>query len=111
MKCEQCNEQSDYVTSPNQVCLNCRNENLRETQSQRPTGADQHEIIPAVHFDNIVWDCDEEQEQHLPVNITVNNWDTEKLGDPAIDGADYLSNEYGFCVIGFWVEKALNQAT
>ena len=47
---------------------------------------------------NIDWDTDDEPIEDLPTEVTIN----EEIEPDAI--ADYLSDQYGFCVKGFCVE-------
>lgn len=58
---------------------------------------------------NIIWDVDNEVEKDdLPESVIIENPSQEMLED--LNGysdqiADYLSDEYGFCVQGFLTEK------
>lgn len=52
-------------------------------------------------FFNIRWDTDGEQ-VNLPKEVTFH----APYGfEPSMEGADYLSDTYGFCVFGFEFEK------
>ncbi len=75
MKCEQCNQPSDYVTSSNPVCVNCRNRNLRETSHSDQTeywnvwtnyciGPNEHDTVESKEA-AIQWLKDRQDSLHL----------------------------------------------
>lgn len=57
-----------------------------------------------IKFFNINWDTDYMNPKRLglPSEITI---DVSEDFDPEMEGADLLSDKYGFCVFGFEFEK------
>lgn len=54
-----------------------------------------------IKFSNIVWDTDGE-EVDLPSEVTL---EVDEDSDVALDGADMLSDKYGWCVVSFSFEE------
>jgi len=53
---------------------------------------------------NIVWDTDGEN-ANLPESAIMPVDDNARIEDVQMDGADYLSNKYGWCVQSFEIEE------
>ena len=49
---------------------------------------------------NIIWDTDGETVD-LPDDVII---DLDDDADPSLEGADYLSDNYGWCVISFNID-------
>lgn len=60
--------------------------------------------MKTIKFYNIEWD-DDGDGSDLPDSFTTNV--NEKVFNPAEEGADLLSDQFGFCVKGFKFEEVL----
>lgn len=54
--------------------------------------------MKTIHFTDIDWDTDGKFTEHLPTEVSLT---MEDDSDVSLEGADLLSDEFGYCVNSF----------
>ena len=96
-----------YLSNGNKEIMSCMEKywsSLSVVDDDPSEKEEDKQKVKAIRVANIKWDTDGEAVDHLPENVSIDKPSDDFVKDAKADSsviADYLSDEFGFCIISF----------